>query len=320
MNRVREILGLLRAESGYVSGDQMAAKLSVSRTAIWKCLKQLEQIGYVFERLKGKGYRLHTVPDRLYPWEVERYIHTGFIGRPIIYRESLDSTNAVAFKLALSGCTEGTCVIAETQDSGRGRLQRKWYSPRGKNIYLSVVLRPELHPSEIYPVTFLSSLAVHDTLRFTGIEPRLKWPNDVLVGNKKISGTLIELSTEADAVRFVVIGIGININMEKADMDAEIQEKATSLLNETKNRYERSRICGMLLNNLERYYDVVRQQGVDQICRLWENCAGVKGSFMEIRQMDRVYRGVCEGIDRDGAILLNENGRLLRVIAGDVTS
>ncbi len=320
MNRIREILGFMREAPDYVSGDLMGSKLSISRTAVWKCLKQLEQMGYRFEKLKGKGYRLSGVPDRLYPWEIECHLGTRLLGRSIVYNDTVSSTNAVAFRLALSGCPEGTCVVAEKQESGRGRLQRTWYSPHARNIYLSAVLRPQMHPAEVYPITFISSLAVYDTLRQAGVEARLKWPNDVLVGAKKISGTLIELSTEADAVRFVVVGIGLNVNMDEADMHEDIRETATSMRMEAKNHFERSRICGMLLGNLERYYDTIQRQGVREICRLWEESAKAKGTFMEITQMDRTYRGICEGIDRDGAILIKQDGRIVRVIAGDVTA
>ncbi len=318
MNRTREVLGFLRQSSDFVSGDYMAAQLDVTRTAVWKCLRQLEQMGYVFEKLKGRGYRLDVVPDRLYPWEIERHLNSTSIGRSIVYKESVDSTNALAFRLALGGAAEGTCVVAETQSAGKGRLQRKWHSPYAKNIYMSVVLRPILHPSRVYPLTFISSLAVYDTLTALGVTPRLKWPNDVLIDTKKICGTLIELSTEADSVRFVVVGIGFNVNMTRAEMDPEIRDKATSLLVETKNRFERARICGMLLGALETYYQVLKTDGVDEICRLWEERAQTKGRYMEITQMDNIYRGISRGIDRDGAILLEEDGRVTRVIAGDV--
>lgn len=320
MNKGSVILDFLREQPGYISGAHMASSLHISRTAIWKHLKQLEEMGYRFEKLKGRGYHLTEVPDRLYPGELERHLHTRSIGREIVYRDSAESTNVLAFKLALAGCAEGTCVIAETQTAGRGRLQRKWYSPYAKNLYLSVVLRPEMQPAQVYPLTFISSLAVYDTLKIIGLQPRLKWPNDVLVNRKKISGTLIELSTEADVVRFVVMGIGLNINMDEAELDAEIKDKATSLFMETKNHFERVRICGMLLDALETYYDLIRQQGAGEICRAWEERAKTKGTYMEITQMDRVYRGISEGIDTDGAILLNQNGTLTRVIAGDVTA
>lgn len=318
MNRAPQVLAFLRGSETYVSGDLIAGRLGITRTAVWKCLKQLEERGYEFERRTGKGYRLVSTPDRLYPWEIERFLDTACMGREIVYRDSVDSTNALAFRLALEGCREGTCVIAESQAAGRGRLDRQWHSPYGKNLYLSVVLRPKVSPARIYPLSFISSLAAFDTLVRAGLEPRLKWPNDVLVNNRKICGTLIELSVEADAVRFAVIGIGLNINMEGSDMDEALTEKATSLFMETKNFFERPRVCGILLGSLEKYYDAAGRQGMEEMCRLWEERAGVKGTYMEIRQMNKVYRGISEGIDRDGAMLLEENGVVTRVIAGDV--
>jgi BirA family biotin operon repressor/biotin-[acetyl-CoA-carboxylase] ligase len=320
MTRAAEVLGFLRGCRGHVSGDFMASRLNITRTAVWKLLKHLEEIGYTFERTKGKGYRLIGAPDRLYPWEIGRYLETKFVGRTLVYRDSVGSTNGLAFELALAGCAEGTCVVAETQTAGRGRLRRTWYSPRGKNLYLSCVLRPALHPSQVYPLTFISSLAVYDTLKTEGLEPRLKWPNDVLIDSRKVSGTLIELSCEADRVRFVVIGIGLNVNMEEADMHEEIADKATSLLIVSKKPFERARICGMLLGNLEHYYEVVRSQGMGEICRTWEERARIRGTYMEITQMGTTYRGISEGIDGDGAILLREKGAVTRVVAGDVVS
>jgi BirA family biotin operon repressor/biotin-[acetyl-CoA-carboxylase] ligase len=301
-----------------VSGDLIAGRLGITRTAVWKCLKQLEELGYAFEKRKGKGYRLLSTPDRLYPWEIERFLETSSLGREIVYRDSVDSTNALAFRLAIEGGREGTCVVAESQVAGRGRLDRQWHSPYGKNLYLSVVLRPRVSPARIYPLSFIPSLAAFDTLLRAGVAPRLKWPNDVLVSNRKICGTLIELSVEADTVRFAVVGIGLNINMERSDMDAALGEKATSLLVETKNLFERPRICGILLGSLEKYYEMAERQGMEEMCRLWEERAGVKGTYMEISQMNVVYRGISEGIDRDGAMLLKENGVVTRVIAGDV--
>jgi BirA family biotin operon repressor/biotin-[acetyl-CoA-carboxylase] ligase len=231
----------------------------------------------------------------------------------------VDSTNRLAFELAAAGCAEGTCVVAETQTGGKGRLQRRWHSPYGKNIYLSCVLRPRLLSTEVSPLAFVSCLAVFDTVKSAGVEPRLKWPNDVLTPDgRKLSGTLVELSAKGPAVRFVVVGIGLNVNMGLDDMDAEIADTATSLFIETRNCFERAAVCGILLNNLEKYYEIASSAGVSEICRLWEERAKVRGTYMEIRQTDRVYRGVSEGLAADGALLISENGAVTRVIAGDV--
>jgi BirA family biotin operon repressor/biotin-[acetyl-CoA-carboxylase] ligase len=241
------------------------------------------------------------------------------MGRNMQYKESIDSTNGLAFQLALADAAEGTCVVAEAQKAGKGRLRRKWFSPYGKNLYLSVILRPGLHPSCVYPITFLSSLAVYDTLLQLSLKPTLKWPNDVLVNGKKICGTLLELSTEADLVRFVIVGIGLNVNMRRGEMADEIRSKATSLHIETKIVFERARVCGMLLNNLETYYNLLRKHGSVGLVRTWEEKAEIKGKYLEITQMGEVFRGVAEGIGDEGALLLNDNGKVRKVIAGDVS-
>lgn len=319
MDNLGEVLRYLREGDGFISGDQISGKLGVSRTAVWKYMNQLERYGYSIEKSKGKGYRLIGTPDRLYGWEIERYRKSSVIGRRIIHRDMIDSTNAFAFKQALAGEPEGTCVVAESQEKGKGRLGRKWSSPAGKNIYLSVILRPPIHPSAVYPITFLSSLAVSETIgELTGIEAVLKWPNDVLIQDRKISGTLLELSTEADMVRFVIIGIGFNVNMEPEDMDQEIKARATSLSMVTKKTYERPRVCGILMSNLERYYNLFREDGEQAICDIWEEKARIRGKRLEINQMGESYSGVAKGIDRDGAILLDIDGKIKKIIAGDV--
>lgn len=319
MNRLGEILTFLREGGTHVSGDYIAGQMNISRTAIWKYIKQLEGLGYKIDKAKGKGYSLRAVPDRLFPWEIEPHLRTSLVGREIVYRDSLDSTNSLAFSLALENAVEGTVVVAELQQAGRGRLQRPWFSPYTKNLYISILLRPQLHPSRVYPLTFMSSLAVFDTLVALGVQPQLKWPNDVLVKGRKICGTLTELSTEADAVRFVVIGIGLNVNMKKIDLIEEIRSTATSLFMETKKTFERARVCGMLLTNMEKYYKVVIDQGTEQMCRIWEDRANIKGKSLEVVQLDRVYKGVSEGIDHDGGLLLNVAGKVTKIIAGDVS-
>jgi BirA family transcriptional regulator, biotin operon repressor / biotin---[acetyl-CoA-carboxylase] ligase len=320
MDNISEVLKFLREKQDCISGDYIAKKLKVSRTAVWKYMNQLERYGYVINKSKGKGYMLISTPDRLYPWEVDKYRNTTIIGKKIIHRDVVDSTNVVAFKLALVGEEEGTCVIAESQNRGKGRMGRKWCSPVEKNIYLSVIVRPPIHPSVVYPITFLSSLAVYDAIEeVTGERPMLKWPNDVLMHGKKLCGTLLELSTEADMVRFVIIGIGLNVNMNVDETDEEIRQKASSLSMETKKVYERTSLCGKLLSNLERYYLQFRQKGEEEIVRIWEERAAIKGKYMEINQIGESYKGICEGIDRDGGILLNIDGKTKKIIAGDVS-
>jgi len=318
MDRMSEILRFLRDANDYISGDTISTELGISRTAVWKYINQLEKKGYGISKLKGKGYSLVNIPDKLFPWEINRYLHNSFT-KEIIYKETIDSTNTYAFKLALTGKPEGTCIVAESQKSGKGRLNRTWFSPAYQNIYLSVILRPPVHPSKVYPITFLSSLAVYDTVKdLTGLPPTLKWPNDVLINGKKVCGTLLEISTEADMVSFVIIGIGFNINMDAQHTDESIKDKATSLYMETGKTYNRAYVCAVLLSMLERYYSVFLEKGEREICNIWESKALIKGKYIEINQMTEVFRGISEGIDIDGAMLLNINGEVKKIIAGDV--
>jgi BirA family transcriptional regulator, biotin operon repressor / biotin---[acetyl-CoA-carboxylase] ligase len=319
MDRIRDILTFLREKPDYISGDFISTELGISRTAIWKYMHQLERLGYNIAKLKGRGYKLIKTPDKLYTWEIDRYLNTDIIGKDITYKEIVDSTNSYAFKLALDGASEGACVIADAQKAGRGRLNRVWFSPAGENLYLSVILRPHVQPSNVYPITFISSLAVYDTVEtITGIKPTLKWPNDILIKGKKICGTLLELSTETDMVRFVVVGIGLDINMKEKEIIEEIEQKATSLFIETKNLFERARVCGILLSNLEKYYLLFKRHGENEVCRIWEDRSQIKGKYLEINQMGRIYKGISEGIDNKGALLLNIEGEIKRIIAGDV--
>jgi BirA family transcriptional regulator, biotin operon repressor / biotin---[acetyl-CoA-carboxylase] ligase len=319
MDRIRDILAFLREKQDYISGDFISAELGISRTAIWKYMHQLERLGYTLAKLKGRGYKLIKTPDKLYTWEIDRHLNTDFIGRDLTYKEVVDSTNSYAFKLALDGAPEGACVLADSQKAGRGRLNRVWFSPAGENLYLSIILRPHVHPSNIYPITFISSLAVYDTIEaITGIKPTLKWPNDLLINGKKICGTLLELSTEADMVRFVVVGIGLDINMKEKEISEEIDQKATSLFIETNNLFERSHVCGILLSNLEKYYLLFKEKGENQACRIWEEKSCIKGKYLEINQMGQSYKGISEGIDNKGALLLNVDGEIKNIIAGDV--
>lgn len=318
MDRISEILKMLREKDDYVSGDYIAEVLCISRTAVWKYIKGLEKTGYIIDSIKGRGYRLTFTPDHLLPWEIERFTESTIIGKEIIYKDIVDSTNTYAFSLALSGKPEGTCVVAEAQRTGRGRLGRVWFSPRNKNIYISVILRPSDHPSRIYPITFLSCLAVYDTIKgVTGLTPSLKWPNDVLMNKKKVCGTLLEISAETDAINFVVVGIGFNINMDTNDIDEYLKDKATSLYIETKKIYERAYICGILLSCMDRYYKIFLESSGDEICRLWESRANINGRYMEVNQMGEINRGIAQGIDATGALLLDVNGRIKRIIAGD---
>lgn len=320
MGRIKDLLSILREKEAWASCKEIGEMLNISENAVRKNINRLRTYGYLIETKRRSGYKLMKTPDKLYPWEIEPYLTTQRIGKRVVYREVLESTNTLAFKLAKEGEKEGTCVVAEKQTEGRGRLQRSWFSPEGKNIYVSIILRPEVSFFEIYTLPFLSCLSVSDVIESVcKLKPILKWPNDVLIGEKKISGTLVEISSKREEVDFAVVGVGLNVNMEKEDLPAEIRDIATSLCIETGRKYPRTYICASLLNSFERYYMMLVNEGARAIRLLWEEKAEIKGKAITVSEGDRVLSGVCQGLDEKGALLLSTQGGTQRVYTGDLT-
>src|SRR5271163_682412 len=232
------ILSALRADAGGVSGAQLAEQLGISRAAIWSRIEELRRLGYEIEAGPHFGYRLVNSPDALHADDLlARLGKTKIIGRDIRVFEQTTSTNDVIEKLARDGVKEGVVVFAESQTRGRGRLGRKWISPAHKGLWFSVLLRPDLRPQEATQLTVASATALRRAIQTeTGLKPEIKWPNDILIGGKKVAGILTELSAELDKVRYVILGIGIDVNLDVSEFPAELKKTATSLKIEVKDR------------------------------------------------------------------------------------
>ncbi len=321
MRRIEAVLSILREKDGSVLLQEVLRMLKISQEELNKAISLMIHYGYVIES-NGEGiYRLLKKPDRLYPWEIGYFLKTDKMGRKIIYRRVIDSTNKKAIQLARKGLPEGTCVIAEMQTLGKGRLGRDWFSPEGKNIYLSIILRPPLDLYEIQVLPFLSSLSVADTLEsICEVKVDLKWPNDVLVKGKKISGSLIEISSCGKKVDFAILGIGLNVNMEESDLPESIRKIATSLFMETKRKHDRAYVCASLLNNLEAYYARLLEEGSPAILSLWQKKARIEGKWISVSIGERVIEGLCDGLEKDGALILKTKEGLKKVRAGDILS
>ena len=320
---VREaILNLFRqSPEGYLSGERLSEGLGVSRTAVWKQIQQLRQLGYRIEALPSRGYRLCATPDLPLAEELRMGLTTRTIGREIRYLAVTDSTNRQAYALGEAGADEGLVVIAEEQSAGRGRLGRHWVSPPGVNLYLSVVLRPPLPPHAAPQLTFLSALAVSRTIAaVTGLAPTHKWPNDVLLDGAKVAGLLNEMSAESDRIRFVVLGIGVNLNMTADQFPAELRAPATSLLIATGRPVARAQFARTLLAQLDALYAEFLLRGPAPILAAWEAHCDLVGKPVSIEGQGTEARcGVVAGIDRDGALLLTlADGTVERILAGDV--
>jgi len=315
-----ELILSFLAEAGdeFVSGEAISDKLGLSRTAVWKHVEGLRAHGYRIDAIPARGYRLAGIPDRLGPLEVRPLLGTHDLGQTLHYYEEIDSTNDRAKELAEEGAGHGEVVVAEMQRSGRGRRGRHWSSPAGRNLYLSVILRPDLAPTRAPELTLVAALAVCDALRDAGVEVGIKWPNDVLANGRKISGILTELSAEPDHVHWVVLGVGVNLNARREDFPPELRDEATSVLLERGQPAPRALFTAALLATLERWLDVHGDQGFDAIRDAWRSRSVTLGRAVRVRMGDRDVDGVAEELDANGGLLVRTATGLERVMSGDV--
>lgn len=315
------VLTMLRQHSGeFVSGEEISRVLAVSRTAIWKHIQSLRQDGYDIASHPKLGYALRHTPDRLLPEEIRWGLDTAVLGREIHYFPAISSTNNEAKRLAAADCPEGAIVVADEQRQGRGRLARGWFSPPHGGLWLSVVLRPRFTPQEAPKCTLLAAVAVARALRAeTGLDVGIKWPNDIMYQGRKMVGILTEMSAEMDAINFIVLGLGINVNIPRHVFPPELAAIATSPQAELGRTFSRVALLQRVLRELEAGYFLVRQQGFDPVLALWRQLSCTLGRQVDCYAPERTFSGVAVDIDRDGALLVQGDGFTERVVAGDVS-
>ncbi|WP_298037567.1 biotin--[acetyl-CoA-carboxylase] ligase [uncultured Desulfuromonas sp.] len=316
-----EILKLFRQKGGgFVSGEEISRGLGVSRSAVWKQIGLLREMGYTIEAVTSRGYRLTGIPDALTPVEIQAGLDTGVIGREVIYFEETDSTNARACALGEEGALEGTVVVAERQTGGKGRMGRRWASPPGVNLYTSVLLRPPIPPVLAPQLTFLSAVAVALAAEeVAGLAAAVKWPNDILLGGKKVAGLLNEMSAETEAVHYVVLGIGVNINMGAEQFPDDLRYPATSLALEGGRQISRLEFTRALYRHLDELYATFLREGFGPLRQKWQDLCDVVGRRVEVDTQGRIQRGIVLGLESDGALLLEaESGEREKILAGDV--
>ena len=317
-----KILLALRVNPDGVSGAELAEKLGVSRAAIWARIEELRRLGYDIEAGPHSGYRLVSVPDVLHADDLLARLHkTKIIGRDIRVFEQTTSTNDVIEKLARDGVKEGVAVFAESQTKGRGRLGRKWISPAHKGLWFSLLLRPNLRPQEATRLTVASATALRRAIHSeTGLNPEIKWPNDILVHGKKVAGILTEMSAELDRIQHIILGIGINVNTSASEFQPELRKLATSLKIESGRAISRAGLAAAILYELDRDYAHVCTGGFMALADEWEAHCTTIGRNVTIQIGGRRLRGRAESLGDDGALLLRtEHGHLEPIIGGDVT-
>ncbi|MFT7538155.1 MAG: BirA family biotin operon repressor/biotin-[acetyl-CoA-carboxylase] ligase [Lysobacterales bacterium] len=307
-----KIIQFLKESDDYLSGEEISRKLNVSRAGIWKNIEELRKTGYGIDAISHKGYILTSTPDKLLPQEIKTGLNTKILGKEVVYYESVDSTMKAAFKYGLDGCAEGLVVCAEEQTAGKGRLGRKWQSPKSKGIYMSLVLRPQLVATDVAKLTLLTGVAVYEAIKkVADIDIKIKWPNDLLVGKHKVCGILTELHAEMERVKFVVIGIGINVNN---DIE-ELLPEATSIKQESKNTVSRIKIVQEILRSMELWYGVVQDQGFAPVLQKWNEYASTINKRIQIQDVE----GEAIGLDEYGGLMIRtDEGIVVRRMSGDV--
>ena len=323
MNVDANILKALRlgGEAG-VSGAELAQQLGVSRAAIWARIEDLRSLGYDIEASPHHGYRLRNSPDVLHADDlISRLGAPRVIGRDIQVFQETTSTNDVVEKFARDEVKQGVVVFAESQTKGRGRLGRKWASPGRKGLWFSILLRPNLRPQQATQLTITSATALRRAIQsHTGLSPEVKWPNDIVLGGKKVAGILTELAAELDHVKYVILGIGVDVNLNAVDFPADFRKTATSLKLELGKPLSRPELAVAILRELDRDYERLNSGGFAALADEWQSHCTTIGQQVTIRIGDRKLRGRAESLSEDGALLLRtDHGHLERVIGGDVT-
>jgi BirA family biotin operon repressor/biotin-[acetyl-CoA-carboxylase] ligase len=290
----------------------------LSRAAVWKRIKRLQALGYAIVGSPRKGYRLLAIPDKLLPGEIAAGLKVRLLKGPIHHFETLPSTNDLAKELAAGQAPEGTLVVAEGQSRGRGRLGREWRSPPGAGLYVSVLLRPPLPPSDLPQITLTAAVAVVRALkRATGLAPGIKWPNDLVLAGKKLGGILTEMETESDQIRHLVLGLGLNVN--NREFPAEIKDLATSLALVTGRSFSRLAILKAWLEELESLYQLFLGREFARILAEWKEYTVTLGHAVRVRQGPVEISGQALEVAPDGALLIEtRTGEIVRVTSGEI--
>jgi len=317
-----KILSALRANPDGASGAELAVQLGISRAAVWSRIEELRKLDYDIEASPHLGYRLVSSPDTLHADDLlARLGKTKTIWRDIQVFEQTTSTNDVVEKLARDGVKEGVVVFAESQTRGRGRLGRKWVSPAHKGLWFSVLLRPDLRPQETTQLTVASATALRRAIQSeTGLKPEIKWPNDILIRGKKVAGILTELSAEVDRVKHIILGIGVDVNLNANEFPPELRKTATSLKIETGETVSRAELAVAILRELDFDYARICGGKFPAVADEWESGCATIGKNVTVHIGERKIHGRAESLGDDGALLLRtEHGRLETITGGDVT-
>jgi BirA family biotin operon repressor/biotin-[acetyl-CoA-carboxylase] ligase len=319
--RKRTVIDILRESPGFVSGEVISARLGISRNAVHKHVKSLRKRGYQILGISRRGYKLEAEPVKLVVPVITEMTQGSMFGRSFRYYDEIESTNVEAKELAMAGAPEGTVVIAELQLAGRGRLGRRWTSPAGKGLLFSVILRPTLPMSRAHMLTIVAAVAAARGIEAqTDASVRIKWPNDLFVGDRKAGGILLEVAGEQDVVEWVIVGIGINVNTEYAELPVDLRRTAVSLKMATGEPVDRSELLARILLALETAYKEAQKHGFDRALSEFRQRDYLLKRSVSVQTREGPVIGEATGIDNQGALLVQLPHRHIRRFhSGDVT-
>ncbi|WP_406657939.1 biotin--[acetyl-CoA-carboxylase] ligase [Methanolobus sp. ZRKC2] len=311
-----EIIRILKSSEGKpVSGQEIGSKLGITRAMVWKYIKEIKKDGYEIQSSPKVGYALKSSPDMLYPEQIKAGLETSMLGKEILYYDEVESTNIIAKEIA-DKYPEGTIVIAETQDKGRGRMGSEWQSMPG-GIWFSVILKPSVPLEYAAKITLLAGLAVTRAMQNLGVDARIKWPNDVLIRGKKVCGILTEVDAEVEKIEHIILGIGINANVKTNEFRDEIKENITSLEAELGKPIDRVSFIKDLFFELEQQYIKFKTQQFSSIVSEWISVSDTIGRKVTVTTPTRIIEGKAVGITDRGALLVqSKNNVREEIIAG----
>lgn len=315
-----EILRLLRSADGYISGQELCNRFGVSRTAVWKAINQLKEAGYEIEAQQNKGYRLMAAPDLMTEAEIKSLMHTDWVTKEVLYFDTIDSTNTKAQELAEKGYPSGTLVVADKQESGKGRRGRSWVSPSGTGIFMTLMIKPDINPNNASMLTLVAALAVAKAITsVTGEEALIKWPNDIVVNGKKVCGILTEMNAQFDYINHIVVGIGINVHNES--FPEEISQMASSLMIEAGGkRFHRAQIIAETMSYFEQYYDTfLKTQDLSALVREYDELLVNRNKSVRVLDPKEPFDGKAMGITPKGELIVDTWESRKLVSSGEVS-
>lgn len=315
-----EILRLLRSADGYISGQELCNRFGVSRTAVWKAINQLKEAGYEIEAQQNKGYRLMAAPDLMTEAEIKSLLHTDWVAKEVLYFDTIDSTNTKAQELAEKGYPSGTLVVADKQESGKGRRGRSWVSPSGTGIFMTLMIKPDINPNNASMLTLVAALAVAKAITsVTDEEAMIKWPNDIVVNGKKVCGILTEMNAQFDYINHIVVGIGINVHNES--FPEEISQMASSLMIEAGGkRFHRAQIIAETMSYFEQYYDTfLKTQELSALVREYDKLLVNRNKSVRVLDPKEPFDGKAMGITPKGELIVDTWESRKLVSSGEVS-